>query len=156
MSLTSILIMLKRLKNALNGIAFAWQYGDIIRSFTTAWSRYPGVDSSEDLKEWVRPLLLDVATLTALTPTPIDDVVVFAAIRLVDSRQAWTAIHSLVLLSRDGCFTDGVLIPQSQQVAATSDLFDSILSETPDDPVTVQSAVGLLLYLLHKRKRWSQ
>ena len=145
--------MFEKLKNTLNGLSLAWRYGDILRSFTTAWSRYPGLDDADLLRLWVRPLLLDVATLTALTPTPIDDYIAFTAIRLVDNNRTWTAIHSLVMLGCDGGFVDGVLIPQEQQVATTGELFTTISSEMPENPSIVLSAIGLLLYLLRNRKR---
>jgi len=137
----------------MNGLSLAWKYGDMLRSFSTAWSRYPGVESSEDLRTWVRPLLLDVATLTALTPSPIDDCIAFTAIRLVDNNHCWNAIHSLVLLGRDGGFVDGVLIPQDQQVATTGELFATISSEMPENPTVILSAIGILLYLIRNRKR---
>ena len=144
--------MFERLKNMINGINLAWKYGDILRSFTTAWSRYPGLDDSEMLRLWVRPLLLDVASLTALTPTPIDDYIAFTAIRLVDNNHTWTAVHSLAMLARDGGFTDGVLIPHGQQVATTGELFATISSEMPENPTIILSAIGLLLYLLRQRR----
>ncbi|MCL2304495.1 MAG: hypothetical protein FWC43_04050 [Planctomycetaceae bacterium] len=144
--------MFERLKNMISGINLAWRYGDILRSFTTAWSRYPGLDNPDDLRTWVRPLLVDVASLTALTPTPIDDMIAFTAIRLVDNNNTWTAVHALALLARDGGFTDGVLIPRDQQIATTSELFETITSEMPENPTIILSAIGLLLYLL--RQRW--
>jgi hypothetical protein len=145
--------MFDRLKNVLNTFSLAWKYGDILRSFTTAWSRYPGFDDSEDLRLWVRPLLLDVTTLTALTPTIVDDMIAFTAIRLVDNNRTWTAIHSLALLAQEGGFTDGVLIPQDQQIATTSELFTTISSEMPENPTVILSAIGLLLYLIRQRRR---
>ena len=145
-------MMFERLRNTLNGLSLAWKYGDILRSFTTAWSRWPGLDNPDELRIWVRPLLLDVATLTSLTPTPIDDMVAFTAIRLVDNNHAWTAIHSLALLGRDGGFADGVLIPQDKQVATTGELFATITSEMPENPTVILSAVGLLLYLLRGKR----
>ena len=143
----------ERLRNMFNGISLAWKYGDILRSFSTAWSRYPGIDDSDMLRLWVRPLLLDVATLTALTPTPIDDQIAFAAIRLVDNNRTWTAIHSLVMLGYEGGFIDGVLIPQDQQITATGELFSEISSEMPENPTIILSAIGMLLYLLRNRQR---
>jgi len=146
--------MFEKLKNAISTLNLAWKYGGILNSFTTALSRYPGLDADPELlRLWVRPLLLDVATLTALTPTPIDDYVAFTAIRLVDNQHTWTAIHSLALLGRDGGFTDGVLIPQDRQVAMTGDLFAEISSEMPENPTVILSAIGLLLYILRNRKR---
>ena len=143
----------ERLKNVLNGLSLAWKYGDMLRSFTTAWSRYPGLDDSDMLRLWIRPLLLDVASLTALTKTPIDDYIAFTAIRIVDSNHAWSALHSLALLGRDGGFVDGVLIPQGQQVATTGELFTAISSEMPENPTVILSAIGLLLYLIRNSKR---
>ena len=145
-------MMFERLKNMWNGLSLAWKYGDVLRSLTTAWSRWPGLDDSEMLRLWVRPLLLDAATLTSLTQTIVDDKIAFAAIRLVDGNHTWTAIHSLTLLGRDGGFTDGVLIPQNQQVATTGELFATIASEMPENPTVILSAIGLLLYLLRQRR----
>jgi hypothetical protein len=146
------LFMFARLKNMLNGVSLAWQYGDILRSFTSAWSRWPGLDDSERLRLWVRPLLLDAATLTALTPTIVDDMIAFTAIRLVDNTHAWTAIHSLALLACDGGFSNGVLIPQDQQIATTGELFATISSEMPENPAVILSAIGMLLYLLRGKR----
>ena len=145
--------MFARLKNVLTGLSLAWRYRDIIRSFTTAWSRYPGVEDADLLRLWIRPLLTDVAALAVLTPTPIDDMVVRAAIRLVDNTHTWTAIHSLVLLGRDGGFVDGVLIPQDQQVMATCEIFRTVTSDMTESPTIILSAVGLLLTLLQQRRR---
>jgi hypothetical protein len=97
--------------------------------------------------------LLDVATLTALTPTPIDDIIAFTAIRLVDNDHTWRAIHSLALLGRDGGFTDSVLIPQDQQVATTGELFATISSEMPENPTVILSAIGILLSLWRQRRK---
>jgi hypothetical protein len=136
-----------------SGLGLAWKYGGLLRSFTTAWSSYPGIDDPDILRLWVRPLLLDVSTLTALTPTPVDDMIAFTAIRLVDNDHTWSAIHSLTLLARDGGLIDGVRIPQDRQVAATGELLETISSEIPENPTIILSAVGLLLYLLRQRKR---
>jgi hypothetical protein len=73
-------------------------------------------------------------------------------IRLVDNNNTWTAVHSLALLGRDGGFTDGVLIPHDKQVATTSELFEAISSEMPENPTIILSAIGLVLYLLRQRR----
>jgi hypothetical protein len=109
--------MFDRLKDLYNGLTFVWKYGGIIRSATTAWSSYPGLADSELLRLWLRPLISDVATLTSLTPTTIDDTIAHAAIRLVDNNHTWTAIHSLALLGRDSGYINGVRVPQEKQVS---------------------------------------
>jgi hypothetical protein len=140
--------MFEKLKNWYNGLTFVWKYGGVIRSFTTAWSTYPGLDDSELLRLWVRPLLSDVATLTSLTPTPIDDVIAHAAIRLIDNNHTWSAIHSLALLGRDSGLINGVRVPQDQQVASTKELLETIASETPENPAIILAAIGLILNLI--------
>jgi len=143
--------MFERLKNWYNGLTFVWKYGGIIRSLTTAWSTYPGLDDPDLLRLWIRPLLSDVATITSLTPTPIDDVIAHVAIKLVDNNHTWSAIHSLALLGRDSGFINGVRVPQ--QVASTSALLDTITSETPENPTIIISAIGLILYLIQQFTR---
>ena len=144
--------MFERLKNFYNGLTFVWKYGGVIRSVTTAWSTYPGLDS-ELLRLWVRPLLSDVATLTSLTPTVIDDVIAHAAIRLIDNNHTWSAIHSLALLGRDGGLINGVRIPQDQQLASANELLDIMTSEIPENPTIILSAIGLILYLIQQFKK---
>ena len=145
--------MFERLKTWYNGLTFVWKYGGVIRSVTTAWSTYPGVSDSELLRLWVRPLLSDVATLTSLTPTPIDDVIAHVAIRLVDNNHTWSAIHSLALLGRDSGFINGVRVPQEQRVATTNELLTAITSETPENPTVILSAIGLILYLIQQFRK---
>ena len=145
--------MFERLKNMYNGITFVWKYGGVIRSVTTAWSTYPGLDDPDLLRLWIRPLVSDVATLTSLTPTQIDDVIAFAALRLIDNNHTWSAIHSLALLGRDRGFINGVRVPQDQQVTSTTELLEAITSETPENPAIILSAIGLILYLLQQFKK---
>ena len=140
--------MFERLKNWYNGLTFVWKYGGIIRSLTTAWSTYPGLDDPDLLRIWIRPLLSDVATITSLTPTPIDDVIAHVAVKLVDNNHTWSAIHSLALLGRDSGFINGVRVPQ--QVTSTNELLAAILSETPENPTIIISAIGLILYLIQQ------
>jgi hypothetical protein len=147
------IFMFERLKNLYNGLTFVWKHGGIIRSVTTAWSSYPGLNDPDLLRLWVRPLLLDVATLTSLTPTTIDDMIAHAAIRLVDNNHTWTAIHSLALLGRDSGYINGVRVPQNERVASASELFEAITTETPENPALVLSAIGLILYLIQQLSR---
>jgi hypothetical protein len=57
--------MFERLKTMMTRLSLAWRYSGILQSLTTAWARYPGLDDPDLLRLWVRPLLLDVTTLTA-------------------------------------------------------------------------------------------
>ena len=139
--------MFEKLKNFYNGVTFVWKYGGMIRSFTTAWSTYPGMDP-DLLRLWLRPLLSDVATLTSLTPTPVDDVIALVAMRLIDNNHTWSAIHSLALLGRDSGLINGIRIPQDQQVTSTKDLLDTAMSETPENPILILAAIGLILNLI--------
>ncbi|HBT77643.1 MAG TPA: hypothetical protein DEB39_12140 [Planctomycetaceae bacterium] len=143
--------MFERLKNAISTLSFAWKYGDLVRSVLTAWSSFPGWDS-ELLRVWIRPLLLDVSVLTTLTKTKIDDMIVLAAVRIVDNNRAWDAMFALAMLVRDGVGLEGNLIPQD---SADSNLsVDAIAREAcPDCPATGLAAIGLILYLLQNRSR---
>ena len=58
--------MFDRIKNIFSGLGYALKYGDVIRSVTTAWSRFPGLDDSEALRIWLRPLLTDAADFKRL------------------------------------------------------------------------------------------
>ena len=144
--------MFDRLKNMFKTAGWVWKYGDLIRSVTTAWSSFPGWDS-ELLRNWIRPLLLDVSVLTTLTKTPIDNMIAHAAIKIVDSNRAWDAVYALALLVRDGIGFEGTLIPQdfSNGNVLTVDVIAR--EAAPECPVTGLAAIGLLLYLLQNRQR---
>lgn len=143
--------MFERLKNAISTVSFAWKYGDIVRSVLTAWSTFPGWDS-DLLRVWIRPLLLDVSVLTTLTKTKIDDMIVLAAVRIVDNNRAWDAMFALAMLIRDGVGLEGNLIPQDS--AGSNLSVDSIAREAcPDCPATGLAAIGLILYLLQNKGR---
>ena len=143
--------MFEKLKNMFAGLSFVWKYGDLIRRVTIAWSSFPGWES-DLLRNWIRPLLLDVSVLTTLTKTPIDDAIALAAVRIIDNNHAWQAIYSLALLIRDGIGFEGTLIPQDVSGNAVS--VESIAREAcPECPATGLAAIGLLLYLLQHNKR---
>ena len=55
--------MFERIKNIISGIGYAIKYSDVIRNVTTVWARYPGVEDSQALRLWLRPLLTDAASL---------------------------------------------------------------------------------------------
>ncbi len=95
--------MFDKIKKFFSGIGLALKYGDVLRSVTTAWANFPGLnEDSEALRLWLRPLLTDAGSLALLTQTTIDDIVVQAAVKVVDSNNAWRVVHGMALLIQDG------------------------------------------------------
>ena len=142
--------MFDRIKNIISGIGYAMKYGDTIRSVTTAWANYPGLDDGEALRLWLRPLLTDAASLALLTKTTIDDLIVQAAVKIVDNNHAWTVVHGMALLVQDGIGFDVSLVP-----GESGDVFEMsrrVASETmPECPAAVISAIGVILFVLQNR-----
>ncbi len=145
--------MFEKLKTLLKGVGIAFKYGDTIHDVINAWTTYPGLDNPSELRRWVRPLLLDAQVLAISTKTPIDDMIVMAAQRIVENDQAWTAVHAMALLARDGgLFKDGVLIPESTAYQGHLVSLNSAAQDIlPRCPVIVHAAIGLLLMLLQQR-----
>jgi hypothetical protein len=100
----------------------------------------------------VRPLLTEAAVLAALTPTPIDDQIVNAAVKLVDNNHTWRMIHSLALLGRDAGWIEGVQIPRDQQANVTFTALDTMFEEVPENPALILTALGILLSLIQLRR----
>ncbi len=73
--------MFDKIKNFFSGFVLFFQYGDVARSFTTAYTTYPGLDDADLLRVWIRPLLTDASSLSSLTRTKVDDMIVYAAVR---------------------------------------------------------------------------
>ncbi len=142
--------MFDKIKNFFSGLALFFQYGDVVRSFTTAYTTYPGLDDADLLRVWIRPLLTDASSLSTITQTRVDDMIVYAAIRIVDDNHAWSAVHSMAMLLRDGMHTDATLVPGD-----SGDMFETVrkVSEDvmPQCPSAVLSAIGLILFLLQRR-----
>ncbi len=139
--------MFDRIKNIFSGIGYALKYGDVIRSVTTAWGNYPGLDDSQALRAWLRPLLSDAGSLALLTKTTIDDIVVQAAVKILDNNNAWTIVHGMALLIEDGFGFNASLVP-----GESGDVFEMsrrVASETmPECPAAVISAIGVILFVL--------
>jgi hypothetical protein len=122
----------------------------VIRNVSLAWSKFPGWDDSELLRLWIRPLVQDAAVLTTLTKTPIDDIIVAAAIRVIDHNSSWSAIYALAQLVRDGLGYEGSLIPQSN--GNTISVEQIARDACPECPAVGLTAIGLLLFLLQQRR----
>ena len=144
--------MFERIKTIFSGIGYVIKYGDSIRSITTAWANYPGLDDSQALRTWLRPLLTDAASLALLTKTTIDDIVVQAAVKIVDSNSAWQVVHGMALLIQDGIGFDASFVP-----GQSGDVFEMsrrVAEETmPECPAAVISAIGVILFVLQNRQR---
>ncbi len=143
--------MFEKIKNFFSGIGLALKYGDVLRNVTTAWANFPGLnDDSEALRLWLRPLLTDAGSLALLTQTTIDDLVVQAAVKVVDSNNAWRVVHGMALLIQDGIGFDVSLIP-----GESGDVFEMsrrVAEETmPECPAAVISAIGVILFVLQNR-----
>ena len=145
--------MFDRLKLLLRGAGLVLKHGTLIGNVLTAWNSFPGLDKSENLRWWLRPLLVDAQALALLTKTPIDDAVALVALRIVDNDRAWAVVHALALLARDGSvFKDGVLIPESVAYQANMmELNDAAQEIMPESPVLIHAVIGLLLLLLQRR-----
>jgi hypothetical protein len=152
-STTKEINMFQRIKTFFSGVGIVFKYGDIIGGVVSAWNSYPGLDDSEKIRRWIKPLLLDASTLALLTKTPIDDTIVIGAVRIVDHDRAWAAVHSLALLARDGgLFKDGILVPESAAYQSQLDEINAASKEiAPGCPILIHAAVGLILFLLQQR-----
>ena len=142
--------MFDRIKNIFSGIGYALKYGDVIRRVTAAWANYPGLESSEELRIWLRPLLTDAASLALLTKTTIDDIVVQAAVKILDNNNAWNVVHGMALLIEDGFGFSSALVP-----GQNGDVFEMsrrVAEDTmPECPAAVISAIGVILFVLQNR-----
>ncbi len=87
--------MFEKIKNIISGIGYAIEYGGTIRNVSLAWANFPGLSDSEMIRQWLRPLLTDAATLALLTKTTVDDIVVQAAMRILDNNNAWSVVHGI-------------------------------------------------------------
>jgi len=145
--------MFEKLKLMLRGAGLILKHGTLIGNVLTAWNSFPGLDKSENLRWWLRPLLVDAQTLALLTKTPIDDAVALVALRIVDNDRAWAVVHALALLARDGSvFKDGVLIPESVAYQANmTELNDAAQEIMPESPVLIHAVIGLLLLILQRK-----
>ena len=141
--------MFEKIKDFFVTVSLTWKYSSTIRSVLQAWSKFPGWHDSELLRLWIRHVLTDAVVLTALTKTPIDDVIAVAAIRIVDNNTSWAAAFALAQLVRDGFGMENSLIPQSVGDVSV----EGIAREAcPECPAVGLAALGVLLYLLQQRR----
>ena len=141
--------MFENLKTFFTGVQYVWKYSATLTSIMKYVSTYPGVGDSELLREWVRPVILDLSVLTSMTKNTIDDVVSRTAVHIIDNDKAWNAVHSLLLLTNDNNSDGAVKIPMGEQrnkvAEAYYDVTDSIQVE---NPAVIIAAIGLIIQLI--------
>jgi len=146
-------IMFEKLKLMFHGAGLVIKHGTLIGNLLSAWNKYPGLDNSDKLRWWLRPLLVDAQALAFLTKTQVDDAIVLVALRIIDNERAWAAVHAMALLAQDGfTFRDGVLIPESTAYQTNmAELNEAAQEIFPGCPVLAHAAIGLLLLLLQRK-----
>jgi hypothetical protein len=148
---------MKTIFNFFARIKGMWQLSGIALKVTNYAATYPGYSDSTKLRRWLRPALLDLSVLAALTETTIDDQIAWAALKIVDSDKSWAAVYSLIVIASE---TNGVLIPGSDDMKSIAldvvDTTETILGDvSTENPALILAAIGLLIQILQlfKSKR---
>ncbi len=137
--------MFERLKTFFTGLRYIWKYSEPLTSFLRRLTTYPGIEYPDELRAWLRPFLLDVSLLTAMTKNTIDDKIAMAAIHIVDCDQAWESVYKLAVLARK----NGVKIPEDAAQSDVADAFYEVADAVPvENPAIVIAAVGLIIQLI--------
>jgi len=141
--------MFENLKTFFTGVQYVWKYSATLTSILKYVSTYPGVGDSDLLREWVRPVILDLSVLTSMTKNTIDDVVSRTAVHIIDNDKAWNAVYSLLLLTNDNNSDGAVKILMGEQrnkvAEAYYDVTDSVQVE---NPAVIIAAIGLIIQLI--------
>jgi len=146
--------MFERIKTIFTTLKYAWSYSDTIASFLRHIAGYPGVDNSEKLRIWLRPVVVDLSMLTSLTQNTIDDAVARTAIRIIDSDRSWDAVYSLLMLTYDNTGIGGVKIPMEKMQSDTVETFYEVADDIPvENPAVIIAAIGLIIQLIQLFKR---
>ncbi len=146
--------MFERMTTLITGLRYVWKYSGPLNSALKHIATYPGVASSGALRAWLRPVVLDLSLLTAMTKNTIDDKVAMAAIHIIDCDQAWDAVYDLAILAHDDAKRDGVKIPLDEMnSSATENLFEIADAVPVENPAIVIAAIGLIIQLVQLLKR---
>ena len=141
--------MFEKLKTFFTGVKYIWNYSPTLTSILKCISTYPGVEDSEKLRSWLRPVILDLSILTSMTKNTIDDAVARTAVHIIDNDNSWNAVHSLLLLANDNSSNGGVKIPMEQMQSDTVESFYEICDTVPvENPAIIIAAVGLIIQLI--------
>ncbi|MDR1491461.1 MAG: hypothetical protein LBT05_01875 [Planctomycetaceae bacterium] len=154
--------MFERLKTMIAGVKYVWQYAPTLTSALRRLAKYPGLDDSEQLRLWLRPLVLDFSVLTSLTKNTIDDVISRTAIQIIDNAKAWTAVYSLATLVNDNQNNGTVKVLPVENSENNEKIFDvdylrnkvaeayyDVTDEIRvENPALIISAIGLIIQLI--------
>jgi lipoate synthase len=151
--------MFERLKTIVTGVKYVWQYAPTLTSMLRRLAEYPGLDDSEKLRLWLRPLVLDFSVLTSLTKNTIDDVISRTAIQIIDNAKAWTAVYSLAMLVNDNQ-NEGTVkvlpVENNEKISDVDDLRNKVAEAyynvtdeiRVENPTIIISAIGLIIQLI--------
>ena len=147
--------MFERIKTFFTGVTYVWKYGPILTSVMQYISTYSGYADSDKLRNWLRPVILDLSMLTSLTRNTIDDKVSLVAIRIIDSDYAWSAVHSLILLANDQYKKDGAIKVENYELRdnANETYLDIANEIQAENPAIIIAAIGLIIQLIQLFKK---
>jgi hypothetical protein len=142
--------MFERIKTFFTGVKYIWTYGPVITSMLKYFSTYPGYDDSDKLRTWLRPVILDLSVLTSMSKSTIDDKISLAAIHIIDSDHAWSAVHSLILLANDQSQKDGAIKIENYELRdnANETYLDIANEIQAENPAIIIAAIGLIIQLI--------
>ncbi len=146
--------MMERIKTLFTSLKYAWKYSETLTSVLRHLSKFPGIEYADDLRAWLRPVVLDFSTLTSLTKNTIDDAIARTAVHIIDCDKAWAAVYSILMLARDRGSDDGVLVPMDELQNDAVDSFYEISDAVPtESPAIVIAAIGLIIQLVQLLRR---
>jgi thioredoxin-like negative regulator of GroEL len=146
--------MFERIKTIFTTLKYAWKYSDVMTSALKCITTFPGVDESEKLRSWLRPVILDLSVLTSLTRNTIDDAVARSAIRIIDSDRSWDAVYALLMLTQENTSHGAVKIPMAEMRSDTFDSLHDIVDDVPvENPAVIIAAIGLIIQLIQLLKK---
>jgi hypothetical protein len=146
--------MLEKIKTIFTTLKYAWNYSGTIASLLRHITGYPGVDDQIRLRTWLRPIIIDLSTLTSMTSNVIDDAVSRTAIRIIDSDRSWDAVYSLLMLAHDNTGIGGVKIPMDEMQGNAVKTFHEVADVMPvENPAVIIAAIGLIIQLIQLFKK---
>jgi len=148
------LFMLEKLKTFYTSFKYVWKYSETLTSVLKYITTFPGVEDSNLLRAWLRPVVLDISTLTSLTKNTIDDAIARTAVHIIDSDRSWDAVYSLLMLAHDNTSIDGVKIPMEEMQSNAVEVFHEVADAMPvENPAVIIAAIGLIIQLIQLLRR---
>lgn len=120
--------------------------------------KYPGMEDSQRLRSWVRPIVLRLVIFTEETAISWDDPIMETLLRILDSEQGWSVVYSTLqmIYGRDAKEVDvrsltdvGTLCEsEASNVSPMENLTQIAREMNPENPMLIIAGVGLLLQLI--------